>query len=56
VNADHVLELEGHGSDTELLVGSGTAAEEALRIPVARDRALATRDVLLAHTTGIRPR
>jgi DNA-binding LytR/AlgR family response regulator len=56
VNPDHVLELEGHGSETELLVGDSTAAQEALRIPVARDRALAVRDALLAHTTGIRPR
>jgi two-component system, LytTR family, response regulator LytT len=56
VNADHVLELEGHGSETELLVGDGSLAEGALHIPVARDRALATRDALLAHTTGIRPR
>lgn len=54
VNADHVLELEGHGSETELLVGSASA--ESIRIPVSRDRSLAVRETLLAHTAGIRPR
>ncbi|HEX8796034.1 MAG TPA: LytTR family DNA-binding domain-containing protein [Polyangiaceae bacterium] len=56
VNADHVLELEGYGSETELLVGSGAGEREAIRIPVSRDRAQAVRDALLAHTTGLRPR
>ncbi|MGE5186788.1 MAG: LytR/AlgR family response regulator transcription factor [Acidobacteriota bacterium] len=49
VNADHVLELEGTGSDTELVVGG-------LRVPVARERAASVRDRLLANTSGIRPR
>jgi DNA-binding LytR/AlgR family response regulator len=56
VNADHVLELEGHGSETELLVGSGAGNGEAIRIPVSRDRAQAVRDALLATTTGLRAR
>jgi DNA-binding LytR/AlgR family response regulator len=50
VNLDHVRELEGHGTDTELLVGAD------LRVPVARDRASDVRDALLANSTGIRPR
>jgi DNA-binding LytR/AlgR family response regulator len=49
VNADHVLELEGTGSDTELLVGE-------LRVPVARERAATVRELLLANTSGLRPR
>lgn len=56
VNADHVLELEGYGSETELLVGTGPGEGQAIRIPVSRDRAQAVRDALLAHTTGLRPR
>jgi two-component system, LytTR family, response regulator LytT len=53
VNADHVQELEGTGSETELLVGT---AADAMRIPVARDRAQAVREALLGNTTGLRPR
>ena len=49
VNADHVLELEGTHSDTELLVGE-------LRVPVARERAASVREALLANTSGIRSR
>lgn len=37
VSADNVKELEGTGSETELLVGD-------LRVPVARERARAVRD------------
>ncbi len=53
VNLDHVKELEGHGSDTELLVG---ADPDGVRIPVSRDRAAAVREALLGNTTGLRPR
>jgi two-component system response regulator LytT len=56
VNADHVKELEGYGSETELLVGSKGDAEEGVRVPVARDRAQAVREALLGNATGIRPR
>lgn len=56
VNVNHVKELEGYGSETELLVGSPAADVEGLRIPVARDRAQMVRDVLLASTMGIRSR
>jgi two-component system, LytTR family, response regulator LytT len=56
VNVDHVLELEGYGSETELLVGSGGGQGETVRIPVSRDRSQAVRDGLLAQTTGVRAR
>ena len=49
VNAAHVLELEGAGSETEVLVGE-------MRVPVARERAANVREALLANTSGIRPR
>lgn len=49
VNADHVKELEGAGSETELLVGD-------LRVPVARERAQAVREALMQGTLGIRAR
>jgi DNA-binding LytR/AlgR family response regulator len=49
VNPTHVRELEGAGSDTELVVGD-------LRVPVARERTTAVRDALLAGALGIRPR
>ena len=53
VHVDHVRELEGHGGETELLVGSDG---EPLRVPVSRDRAQAVREALLARTMGVRPR
>jgi DNA-binding LytR/AlgR family response regulator len=49
VNVDHVRELEGAGSETELLVGD-------LRVPVARERAQAVREALTSNTWGIRVR
>ncbi len=56
VNVRHVDELEGYGSETELLIGSSNAEQEGLRVPVSRDRAQAVRNVLLARTMGIRAR
>jgi hypothetical protein len=56
VNVDHVKELEGHGSDTELLVGSSGEAEEGVRVPVARERAQAVREALLGNAAGVRAR
>jgi DNA-binding LytR/AlgR family response regulator len=50
VNIAHVLELEGTASDTELLVGDG------LRVPVARERSAAVRELLLANSAGVRRR
>jgi len=55
VNAEHVQELEGAGSETELRVGSADAAA-ALRVPVARERAQAVREALVGNATGLRPR
>ena len=52
VNKLHVNELEGHGSETELLVGG---PGEGLRVPVARERAQAVREALLDNTMGVRP-
>jgi DNA-binding LytR/AlgR family response regulator len=49
VNVDHVRELEGAGSETELLVGD-------LHVPVARERAQAVREALTSNTWGIRVR
>jgi DNA-binding LytR/AlgR family response regulator len=49
VSAEHVKELEGAGSETELLVGD-------LRVPVARERAQAVREALMQGTLGIRAR
>jgi len=49
VHPAHVRELEGAGADTELVVGE-------LRVPVARERAGAVREALLAGALGIRPR
>ena len=57
VNVDHVRELDGHGSETELLVGAAAVDDDnALRVPVSRDRAQAVREVLLERTMGVRPR
>jgi DNA-binding LytR/AlgR family response regulator len=56
VNVDHVKELEGYGSETELLVASPGNDEGGLRIPVARDRAQTVREALLASATGVRAR
>ena len=57
VNVEHVRELEGFGSETELLVGSpGDDPRGGVRIPVSRDRAQAVRETLMASTTGIRMR
>jgi DNA-binding LytR/AlgR family response regulator len=54
VNADYVKELEGSGSETELLVGSLADAEAGVRVPVARERAQSVREALLGNAAGIR--
>jgi two-component system response regulator LytT len=56
VNVNHVKELDGYGSETELLVGSPHKEQRELRVPVSRDRAQAVREALLASTMGIRSR
>jgi hypothetical protein len=55
VNVLHVKELEGCGSEMELLVGAG-GEQDGVRIPVSRDRAQVVREALLSRTMGIRPR
>jgi DNA-binding LytR/AlgR family response regulator len=56
VNVEHVRELDGHGSETELLVGSPDGEQDGVRIPVSRERAQAVRAALLSSAMGIRPR
>jgi DNA-binding LytR/AlgR family response regulator len=56
VNAAHIRELE-RDSETKLFVGPGLAsAGQGVWIPVARDRAAAVRDMLLANAAGVRQR
>jgi DNA-binding LytR/AlgR family response regulator len=50
VNPEHVLELLRDAGD-ELLIGD---EHEGPRVPVARERAQAVRDALLANATGLR--
>jgi DNA-binding LytR/AlgR family response regulator len=55
VNPARVVELERDAGETTLLVGSVTGQETSgVRVPVAKDRASAIRDALLATTRGIR--
>jgi DNA-binding LytR/AlgR family response regulator len=51
VNPEHVLELVRDAGD-ELIVGG--SEEDGVRVPVARERAQAVRDVLLTNATGLR--
>jgi DNA-binding LytR/AlgR family response regulator len=55
VNAAHIKELERDGHETRLFVGEGVAdAGKGVRVPVARERASAVRDMLLTNATGLR--
>lgn len=55
VNAGHIKELERDGHETKLFVGSGVAdAGRGVRVPVARERSAAVRDMLLTNATGLR--
>jgi len=55
VNAAHIKELERDGHETKLFVGDGVAdAGKGVRVPVARERAGAVREMLLANATGLR--
>lgn len=57
VNTSHVRELERDVGETVLVVGTGYEETSAgIRVPVARDRALAVREHLLAASTGVRQR
>ncbi len=50
VNATHIKELERDGHETKLFVGDGVAdAGKGVRVPVARERAGAVREMLLAE-------
>ncbi|HEY8039909.1 MAG TPA: LytTR family DNA-binding domain-containing protein [Polyangiaceae bacterium] len=55
VNATHIKELERDGHETKLFVGAGVAdAGQGVRVPVARERAAALREMLLTNATGLR--
>jgi two-component system response regulator LytT len=55
VNATHIKELEREGHETRLFVGSGVAdAGQGVKVPVARERSAAVREMLLANATGLR--
>ena len=55
VNAAHIKELERDGHETKLFVGDGVAdAGKGVRVPVARERAGAVREMLLTNATGLR--
>jgi DNA-binding LytR/AlgR family response regulator len=55
VNAAHIKELERDGHETKLFVGDGVAdAGKGVRVPVARERAAAVREMLLTNATGLR--
>jgi two-component system response regulator LytT len=55
VNAAHIKELERDGHETKLFVGASIAdAGRGVRVPVARERAAAVRDMLLMNATGLR--
>jgi DNA-binding LytR/AlgR family response regulator len=55
VNATHIKELERDGHETKLFVGDGVAdTGKGVRVPVARERAAAVREMLLTNATGLR--
>jgi DNA-binding LytR/AlgR family response regulator len=55
VNATHIKELERDGHETKLFVGEAVSdAGKGVRVPVARERAGAVREMLLANATGLR--
>jgi two-component system response regulator LytT len=55
VNAAHIKELERDGHETKLFVGASIAdAGRGVRVPVARERAAAVREMLLINATGLR--
>jgi DNA-binding LytR/AlgR family response regulator len=55
VNPARVLELDRASGDTTLFVGSAAQSPtRGVRVPVARERAVAVREALLADALGIR--
>ncbi|MEO8874836.1 MAG: LytTR family DNA-binding domain-containing protein [Polyangiaceae bacterium] len=55
VNAKHIKQLERDGHETRLFIGEGAGDDaKGVRVPVARERATAVREMLLANVTGLR--
>jgi len=55
VNSNHIKELERDGHETKLFVGPAVAdVGRGVRVPVARERSAAVRELLLANATGLR--
>lgn len=55
VNPSRVVELDRDGGETSLWVGVSEGTDKTgVRVPVAKERAAAVRDALLADTRGIR--
>jgi DNA-binding LytR/AlgR family response regulator len=55
INPTRVLELERDAGDTSIYVGHALGAEKwGVRVPVAKERAVAVRDALLAGARGVR--
>ena len=55
VNAAHIKMLERDSHETKLFVGHGVAeAGSGVHVPVARERAAAVREMLLANAAGLR--
>jgi two-component system, LytTR family, response regulator LytT len=55
VNAVHIRELDRDKSETSIFVCAGIGpGQPGLKIPVARERAQAVREMLLANATGVR--
>jgi two-component system response regulator LytT len=55
VNASHIKELERDGDETRVFVGPTLGDDtRGVRVPVARERAVAVRSALLANATGLR--
>jgi DNA-binding LytR/AlgR family response regulator len=54
-HASHIKELERDGDETRLFVGPALSdGSQGVRVPVARERAVAVRSALLANATGLR--
>jgi two-component system, LytTR family, response regulator LytT len=55
VNVDQVRALEREDGDTEVLLGAGLDdSQPTVRVPVAREKAQAVKELLLVGTTGLR--